>query len=89
MGMTTKQPTPKLGDRVLLSNPNCEADRVGTVIAKRETRFGIDFELQIDETNATTYISQYVGTAEDRGTHCECRNYGGIGAYVITPNEVA
>jgi hypothetical protein len=67
----------------MISNPNCEPDRVGTVIARRETRFGVDFEVQIDETNAITFISGYVGTAENRGRYFAPLNYGGIGAYLI------
>lgn len=82
MGMTTKQPS--IGDRVVFHNPICEADRVGTVIAKRESRFGVDFEVQLAETGEVKHISRYDGTAEDRGRHYRMRNHGGIGAYLIT-----
>lgn len=82
MGMETKQPA--IGDRLVLVNSICEADRFATVIAKRETRFGIDWEIQFeDEPSRTDTISRYVGTAEDRGGYARTLNHGGIGAYLI------
>lgn len=82
--MDTKQPA--VGDRLVFVNPNCEADRFATVIAKRETNFGIDWEVQLDDGTTDT-ISRYAGTAEDRGGYCRTLNHGGIGAYLIV--EVA
>lgn len=79
--MQTKQPN--LGDRVLFFNPNCEADRVGTVIAKRETRFGVDWEVELDEGAGTEYVNNYSGTATDRGGYYVPNERGGIGHYLI------
>jgi hypothetical protein len=80
--MTTKQPS--IGDRVAFHNPICEADRFGTVIAKRETRFGVDFEVQLEETpDEPKHFSGYSGTAQDRGGYIHTLNNGGIGAYLI------
>jgi hypothetical protein len=82
MGMTTKQPS--IGDRVAFHNPICEADRFGTVIAKRETRFGVDFQVQLEEApDELKHFGGYVGTAQDRGGYIHTLNNGGIGAYLI------
>lgn len=78
--MQTKQPT--LGDRVLFSNPICAADRFGYVIAKRETRFGIDWEVQLDDGSRDT-ISRYIGTAEECDGYARTLTGRGIGVYLI------
>ena len=82
MGMKTQEPA--LDDRVVFHNPICEADRFARVIAKRETRFGIDWEVQYeDEPTRTNTISRYTGTAEDRGGYARILSGNGIGAYLV------
>lgn len=83
--METKQPT--LGDRVMFSNPMCEADRFGNVIAKRETRFGVDFEVELDGGEIKAF-ARYSGTCEeikhaDGDSYGRCLNHGGIGTYLV------
>lgn len=86
MGMETKQPA--IGDRLVLVNSNCEPDRFARVIAKRETRFGIDWEIQLEnDPSRIDTISRYVGTAEDRGGYAYTFNHGGIGAYLIVEDD--
>lgn len=80
MGMETKQPA--LDDRVAFSNPICEADRFGRVIAKRETRFGVDWEVQLDDGSIDT-ISRYTGTAEECDGYARILSGRGIGVYLV------
>jgi hypothetical protein len=73
---------PNIGDRVIFWNPICSADRVGTVIAMRDSDFGRTWEVALDE-DGTEHIGGYVGTAEDRGGYCVPSQRAGIGAYLV------
>lgn len=81
--------TPQIGDRVFF-NYGCEhGTATGKVIARRESRWGVSFEVQMDETAEIQHIDRYVGTAQESyGGWIQARESRGIGVYVLTPNPI-
>ena len=67
--------SPQIGDKVFLQYGAMCGDDVAEVIAKRETRWGVAWEIKVVD-GATDTISRYVGTT--KGATSE------IGAYLVS-----
>jgi hypothetical protein len=69
--------TPNIDDKVFFQyGAMCGNDR-GVVIAKRETRWGVDWEVLLEDCHTDT-IHGYIGTTDNLGTGADQ-----IGVYLI------